>query len=64
LLNSIDKDGLMEDYDIDLIKKVSSEVNIPIIVSGGCGCLQDFVGDSTITAEEYMKTKGLKMRTI
>lgn len=43
LLNSIDNDGLMEGYDIELIKSVSSVVKIPLIVAGGCGKLQDFV---------------------
>lgn len=43
LLNSIDKDGLMSGYDIELIKQVSSSVNIPVIALGGCGKLQDLV---------------------
>lgn len=43
LLNSIDKDGTMEGYDLDLIKIVSSSVGIPVIAAGGCGKLDDFV---------------------
>jgi imidazole glycerol-phosphate synthase subunit HisF len=43
LLNSIDNDGMMEGYDIKLIKRVTSAINIPLIISGGCGKLQDFV---------------------
>jgi cyclase len=39
-LNSIDRDGLMEGYDLDLIHKVSSNINIPLIACGGSGCLQ------------------------
>ena len=39
LLNSIDKDGTMQGYDIDLVKKVSSVVKIPLIVSGGAGSI-------------------------
>lgn len=41
-LNSIDKDGTMEGYDLELIKSVSEKVNIPVIISGGAGKLEDF----------------------
>jgi cyclase len=37
LLTSIDKDGTMEGYDIDLIKSVTDVVSIPVIASGGAG---------------------------
>ena len=42
LVNSIDRDGVMEGYDIDLIKNISSAVRIPIIACGGAGSLLDF----------------------
>lgn len=41
-LNSIDRDGTMQGYDFELIKKVSESVNIPVIACGGAGKLQDF----------------------
>jgi len=41
-LNSIDRDGTMQGYDIDLIKKVSSAVTIPLVACGGAGKLEDF----------------------
>ena len=41
-LNSIDKDGTMEGYDINLIKKISSVLSVPLIVCGGAGKLEDF----------------------
>lgn len=41
LLNSIDKDGTKSGYDIELNKKFSEELNIPIIASGGAGKLED-----------------------
>ena len=41
LLTSIDRDGTMEGFDIDLIRKVTSEVSIPIIASGGAGSYDD-----------------------
>jgi len=37
LLTSIDRDGTMEGYDLALIEKVSSAVDIPVIASGGAG---------------------------
>ena len=37
LITSIDKEGTQKGFDIDLIKKLTSLVNIPVIVSGGLG---------------------------
>jgi cyclase len=41
LINSIDRDGTMIGYDIDLIKQISKNVNLPIIACGGAGSLND-----------------------
>src|SRR6056300_1635860 len=35
LVTSMDKDGTQLGYDLDLISKISSNVNIPVIASGG-----------------------------
>jgi len=43
LLNSMDADGTKAGYDLELIAMVRSEVNVPIIASGGAGKLDDFV---------------------
>jgi len=40
LLTSIDRDGTLMGYDLDLIKLVSRAVTIPIIASGGAGTYQ------------------------
>ncbi len=37
LLTSIERDGTMEGYDIDLIRSVTEAVSIPVIASGGAG---------------------------
>ena len=37
MLNSIDRDGMMIGYDIDLADKVSKAVNVPVILCGGAG---------------------------
>jgi imidazole glycerol-phosphate synthase subunit HisF len=42
LINSIDRDGVMEGYDIELIKNVSTVIRIPVIACGGAGRLSDF----------------------
>tara|TARA_B100000427_G_scaffold143880_1_gene119823 strand:- start:44 stop:808 length:765 start_codon:yes stop_codon:yes gene_type:complete len=42
ILNSIDRDGCMDGYDIDIINKVSENVSIPVVASGGAGKLTDF----------------------
>jgi cyclase len=41
ILNSIERDGTMSGYDLDLIKKVASAVDIPVVASGGAGCYAD-----------------------
>ena len=43
LVNSLDRDGTCEGYDIELLKTISSVVNIPIIASSGAGCRLDFL---------------------
>jgi len=40
LLTSMDRDGTKKGYDLDLTKKVSNLVNIPVIASGGVGSLE------------------------
>jgi imidazole glycerol-phosphate synthase subunit HisF len=39
MINSIDRDGTMMGYDVELIKTVSASVNIPVIACGGAGNL-------------------------
>lgn len=41
LMTSVDQEGTRKGFDLDLIKNVSTVVNIPIIASGGMGCLDD-----------------------
>jgi cyclase len=37
LLTSVERDGCMTGYDLDLIKRVAGKVTIPVIASGGAG---------------------------
>lgn len=41
ILNSIDNDGMMSGYDVDLVKKVSKSLSIPVVALGGAGSLED-----------------------
>ena len=50
LLNSIDRDGMKNGYDIDLLAAVSDAVKIPVIACGG-------VGEWAHFAEALQKTK-------
>lgn len=41
IINSIDKDGLMKGFDVDLIEKVREKITLPMTVLGGAGSLDD-----------------------
>jgi len=43
LLNSMDKDGTKDGFDLELIEKVKEISSVPIIASGGAGKVKDFV---------------------
>jgi len=42
LLTSIDADGTLQGYDVELTKAITSAVNVPVIASGGAGKLPHF----------------------
>lgn len=42
-ITSIDREGTMEGYDIELVRKTSEAVNIPVIANGGAGLLIDLL---------------------
>ena len=42
VINCIDHDGMMKGYDNELIKHVSSLVNVPVVASGGAGNYNHF----------------------
>ena len=43
VVNSIDTDGVKGGFDLELLEKVCQLVNVPVIASGGAGCINDFV---------------------
>ena len=42
-VNSIDADGTRDGYELTLTRAIVDAVSIPVIASGGAGCIQDFV---------------------
>ena len=49
LVTSIDRDGTKNGYDIELLRHITGQVNIPVIASGGCGSLSHFLSAFTET---------------
>ncbi|MCU1379533.1 MAG: imidazole glycerol phosphate synthase subunit hisF [Acidimicrobiales bacterium] len=43
LLTSMDRDGTRDGFDLELTRSVSDAVNVPVIASGGVGCLDHLV---------------------
>ena len=43
VVNSIDTDGVKGGFDIEMLKAVSDAVEVPVIASGGAGCMEDFI---------------------
>ena len=64
IIQSIDKEGTMKGYDLDLIKIVSKTVNVPVVASGGAGSqehLKDAIlkgGASAVSAGSMFVFKG------
>lgn len=63
LLQSIDRDGTMQGYDLDLIHRVSEAVTIPVIACGGARWLSDFAqaierGASAVAAGSFFVFQG------
>jgi len=42
VLNSIDTDGVKGGFDLEMLDAVCEAVNVPVIASGGAGCIDDF----------------------
>ncbi len=42
VLNSIDTDGVRGGFDLEMLRAVGDVVTIPLVASGGAGCMEDF----------------------
>ena len=51
LLTSMDRDGTLSGYDLDLNQAVSKLVNVPVIASGGAGTMQHFADVLSVGAD-------------
>jgi len=47
MVQSVDRDGTFDGYDLSLLRKASSAVDVPVIACGGAGSVQDFVSAIT-----------------
>lgn len=43
VVNSIDTDGVKAGFDLEMLQAVCDCVSVPVIASGGAGCMEDFV---------------------
>ncbi|MBR3397262.1 MAG: imidazole glycerol phosphate synthase subunit HisF [Lachnospiraceae bacterium] len=43
VINSMDTDGVKNGFDLELLDLVCSCVSVPVIASGGAGCMEDFI---------------------
>ena len=43
VVNSIDTDGVKQGFDLEMLDRVSEAVSVPVIASGGAGCIEDFI---------------------
>ena len=43
VVNSIDTDGVKGGFDLEMLDAVCNAVSVPVIASGGAGCIEDFV---------------------
>ena len=59
----MDRDGTKKGFDLFLTKKISSNVTVPIIASGGVGDLKDFVDGFKDLTEKYQLGNPLEAST-
>lgn len=43
VVNSIDTDGVKKGFDLEMLEAVCNVVSVPVIASGGAGCMEDFI---------------------
>ncbi len=64
ILNSIDRDGTMNGYDLNLIQKYAQQLEIPVVASGGAGNITDLAnainaGASAVAAGSLFVYQGI-----
>lgn len=69
LVTSMDRDGTKSGYDLELIKEITSNVNVPVIASGGAGSYQHFKeaidsGAETVLAASLFHNKEMEIGSL
>ncbi|MDZ7681882.1 MAG: imidazole glycerol phosphate synthase subunit HisF [Fodinibius sp.] len=70
LLTSMDQDGTKEGYDLELLQKVNTFINIPVIASGGAGTEQHCIdaikkgGADAVLAASIFHFQEIKIRDL
>jgi cyclase len=63
LLTSMDRDGTKAGYDLELVKKITESVSIPVIASGGVGNLQDLADGLNAGADAVLAASIFHFKT-
>jgi cyclase len=69
LLTSVDREGTEKGMDLELIKAICEAVDVPVVVSGGCGGAEDIVysaqsGASAIAVASILHYKKTDVRSL
>ena len=59
LLNSVDRDGKKNGFDLDIMSKILKKIHIPIIFCGGAGKPEDFYNAFSKTDVEALAASNL-----
>ncbi|MBF8188712.1 imidazole glycerol phosphate synthase subunit HisF [Nonomuraea sp. K274] len=64
LLNSMDGDGTLDGYDLEMLRAVRAAVRVPVIASGGAGRLEDFAPAVAAGADAVLAASVLHFGTL
>ena len=59
VVNSMDRDGMKNGVDLELLKQVCDAVSVPVIASGGAGCAEDFYQAAVQTEADGLLAAGI-----
>ena len=59
LINSIDKDGTLEGYDLELLKLIKKITDVPVICLGGAGNWKHFSSAVSVTDIDAVATNNI-----
>jgi cyclase len=62
VVTSVDNDGMMDGFDIDLIKQITQLTNVPIIAAGGGGLMEHY--SDLFSQTKVQAVKALLLRSL